>query len=1088
MEHAESCSPPLRSSSHHSHVSSRNSSSIKESSSFPTRRLTLDTSQINTLSSSEYSPRQSLLQILNEKGIVSVPQIETTLPIVRKYIQQTTEKLLSEIELFIKLVNQIIALYATLQKDEGTLKTMNEETLMSINKISIQGLSVDSSYNQTEFKNVLDNITGLYEVINSCYQLIQNNINNLFCPIVVYLNTNGVDKLLKFIQEILNIELLIKKMNKNSLICKKICEENENNSLEDVFIKIISIINVYIPLFESDRQDIQRKIEVQEILIQFKGTSSSQSITNGSISLSDLLWAKSNLKTSIVFSSQLLRSIECLESFLIHHDILNIFKAACQYNPSVEIWNPLFEQLTEDSILHAGIAFLKLQTNDGICRYQKCYLFYTTIGLFLLFAYTGNILIPCDFISSKRLINADIEILLPQDNAFAADLHIITKDSNYRKEFYFAIQHDSEVIEWSSLLKETLSLLDTTTLSNFEFSNCIATKITNRKLVTKKNKYVGSSIEELVQLQQLNSCLDTVPDVLNKCINEIINKGLTEDGLFRKPPDQYQLEELMKKLNDNDFRSKIKLKEYPIGTICGLLKSILMEMNPRFINGESYKLFVDISRKKDREEMRKQIILFIDSLNIEHRNTLGRYLFLMNIIAINKRLNRMGESNLSTAICQCFLPQKDNVDLASVENDSFECLINNYDLFLPKKIDNPIQIGSLTGIIKKQITMEGVGSLLFIPQINEMWSIDKIGNVVQINTNTLQSNISKINISLPDIKHIGTYKNYIYLGTTSTVHMIDIETKQIVKNLETKRCSFITISNEILFIGEQNGIIEVYNPLTLDKINEITIKIDNNSLITPITLIALSHGNIYASLQGKNEIYVISYSTGKLLKTFSTFHHNSIVCLTICEENQTLWTGDYNGMVCVLDLETGILLQKYDHPLTYGSVMSIMVIPKYIIISFISSQILIFNNENNTLVTSLSTKYLITSKVAYIVQRNYNGKLMWNIWMEKDDNGDIAIMDITYPVEDIPTDERLVSSFSYLENEYIEKTPLGHCFLSINCEAKCCVCSGVIKNTEESFKCSNCNKYIHQRCLEKFSNTFCSIHSQLQPEIINKSK
>ena len=59
----------------------------------------------------------------------------------------------------------------------------------------------------------------------------------------------------------------------------------------------------------------------------------------------------------------------------------------------------------------------------------------------------------------------------------------------------------------------------------------------------------GKALVERFEKEGINA-IDTVPDIFNKCIFEIINKGLAEDGLFRKPPDQYQLEELMKKLND----------------------------------------------------------------------------------------------------------------------------------------------------------------------------------------------------------------------------------------------------------------------------------------------------------------------------------------------------------------------------------------------------------------------------------------------------------------------------------------------------------------------------------------------------------
>ncbi|GAB1219858.1 hypothetical protein ENUP19_0044G0034 [Entamoeba nuttalli] len=1079
-----------RSFTKHSRGNTKNLPSLNPAKLIPLRRLTIDSSQISTPNDS--TRRQPSFELSSKLSLISSPENNV---MTRRSILKIIQEIKDIIKIIISIEKQCVGIINRISKnkefDKGLNLTDKEKSI--ILEFDIKEFDKDELI---QYKENLIHSINIFEEILTALKIsvlsLQNTIKNSFNPMVLSFTIEVLDKFTQFNKNIQTTIMNFRNWSNKSLIHQKVYQKNNTTSLEDLMCNCAEFINICIRLFESDRIGIEQTIDLEDILIQFKGITSYKIGDNESISLSDLRWIKSNLITASSFTSQLSQSVDGLNSFLNYHDILNSLKASRYWNKSLEIYDPIINQINEHSIIHAGIAFLRLQTNDEICRYQKCYLYYLNIGLLILLSYAGNTFLPCDFISAKRLVTADIEIDIPQDHTFAGDLHILTKDSIYRKTFCFSFQHESDIIEWSNQFKETLSSLDITTTQIIELGNPVSTKFFNKKVVIKKNKYIGSSIEELVQFQQFSSCLDNVPDVLNKCINEIINKGLTEDGLFRKPPDQYQLEELIKKLNDSDFRNELKLTEYPVGTICGLLKSLLMEMNPRFINGESYKLFSDISKKKGINEQRKQIKFFIESLNNEHRNTLSRYLFLMNIIAVNQRLNRMGESNLSTAICQCFLPPKQSVDFASVENDSFECLISNYDLFIPSKLEHPIQTPSLFSLIKKQTKTNNTVIISCFNEIkNVMWLLECDGTLTEVNVNTLQSSVIKLNLPFNTIKQIESYDKYNIIASNTSLLTIDVETKKIIQMIKRKEINCLMILNNNIIIGEQNGMIELFEIPTLKKKGELFVipkKLDASQKIPSIIQITGNEEAIYVLYENNCEIGFVSMTNGSLIQTIKLYNQSKITCFSYIEENQTLWVANNDGDIKIFNGENGIIIEEYKYPLTYGSVVFIASIPKYIIVVFNSSQILLFNLDTISLVCSISNKYFITSKWAKLVKRNYYEKIYWNLWLEKDGNGDIGIIDIG-PFNDFSiTDERLIKIEYKFHNNYIEHSPIGHSFniVSIDTNKKCCVCQ---KNIEQTCcQCINCNQYLHQNCISTFIETRCKGHFKIIHEIINRSK
>ncbi|KAL7719072.1 hypothetical protein QTN25_003451 [Entamoeba marina] len=473
-------------------------------------------------------------------------------------------------------------------------------------------------------------------------------------------------------------------------------------------------------------------------------------------------------------------------------------------------------------------------------------------------------------------------------------------------------------------------------------------------------------------------------------------------------------------------------------TLCGLLKRYLMEMNPRFLPTSSYDVFVDIARQRTTEDTRDQIRKFVSSLDVARLSTLSQYIFLMNNIDLNHRINKMGAQNLSIAICQCFLPPKNNTDVASVENDAFQCLIENYDLLSGSQYPLPRRFPSLLRLFKRQIT--GEGKLSLVSTSDNVWFVDKSGAALIIKPDTFNTEIISLDHGVADVKHIAHISNHLYIATTSEIFIYDISSKSLLKSLQLP-CTSLQSSGDILYVGQMHFLIQ---------------KSDNAR--APVAQILVVDDILYIAYYGISQIALYSKTSQHIIGSLHTQHSSTISSLHWCSTSKTIWSGDSDGKISVYSSESTLLLRSYDPP--YGGVVGISDIPGYIVVVFISSQVMIFSNETCALISTFKIPYLPSCKSMLIVHP-INSPTTSQIWLENDDDGDVCVLDISYPYLEEVTDDGLLRIDYLFENDYVNKTPLGHSFK-------------LVTTTSE--------------CANLFSNMHCVGNSTITEEVINKPK
>ncbi|ELP93132.1 hypothetical protein EIN_053970 [Entamoeba invadens IP1] len=1086
MEYKSTSSPKGFSIHRHSKDSHRNSTPVKGTA-LPPRRMTIETTSQSLTSS--YSPRQSLSAISQEEQPTTVNG-DTSISVVRKHIFSSTSNLIEELKKALSYKRLVLGVFSHVHKTEtkkSVIETIDTEALPIIEIETSDLVPLEVAKDKETFEDLFVEIEDIEEIFSNALQLFETNAPNSLCPLVMYLRQDAVDRITSFIPNLKYKTMQTTVFATSSKFFKRVYECKDLPNPVELFADISAYLCALIPLFESDRVDVQRKIEAQEMLVQFKVSSSFKLRSSDSISLSGLLWAKSNIRNSAVFTTQMLKSSSELGAFLVQHDVILFLRCLLGVDSSFDIMSSVFQALDEDKIIDCSLAYVKLVTKDGIVRYHKTALVLTKLGLISVVLFSNGKALFGDFITAKSLVNAEIEKCPSQDPTFIGDLHIKCKNENYKKEVYYGFMHEEELQEWGATFQMWAGQLDVVYEPNVEITSPIVTQFNKRK-GQKVQKYVGSSAQDLVEVQLSLNGSTLVPEVIQKCVNQIIREGLGVEGLFRKPPDQNQLEEVMKKLNDKDFRLTFNSKgEYPISTLCGLLKSFLMEMNPRFLNEDQHKVFFEISKKKDGER-REMCMQFIKLLDAPQKVILGEYLYLMTFIAANQRINRMGSLNLSTAICQCFLPRKNSVEGASVENESFECLIDNFDMF---KENTPKTLPSISCLFKRQNKNDGGIALIYIEKSEVMWVIDKNGGVVSVDVNTLKSELTKISdVNILDMKHMTVSGDIVVVGTTSMIYSISVLTKTVIQKSEKKRCSFLTSSQDVLYIGEQNGEIEIVdvNTFTVKSVIDVKLNEGDSKTINPvISFILPTNDYIYAVGVNRCEVVKIDKATEKVKQVIYTPHNSTITCLGFSEESKKLWSGDYNGMICVYSADNNSLSHKFQFPPTFGNVTSLQSIPGYVIATFISSQIVVFSSDKAHLITSASTDLFVSCKSSIVVRRNLNGTKSWNIWMEKDDSGDVVILDVSYPSSQ-NNDIVLDRLDNYITNKYYAKADVGHQFMQAKTEDKCTICGESFVDGLDCYKCSKCEKHVHGSCIAKFAFVPCMKPTGSIFDVINTSK
>ncbi|KAL7719071.1 hypothetical protein QTN25_003450 [Entamoeba marina] len=536
--------PPSKSFRHHSRHSSKQSSPSKEFFRLPTRRLTIDASQIPHQHSPDQTPRQTVVGLLRDRGLTTIPFTDSSLPLLRKTIQTALDDIVVAFNRVVRLGNQIVA-FASQLTDLSAPPTLSREFIAALPRATAETYPRDPLRTNYTALLHLTTIDDIADAFTSFHSAATAAVSNSLCPLAAHFPIVDAEKYEKFARELPSTIQKFRTNFKESIALSDLYRELDSPAYDDLLVDLAALLAAALPLLDADRNDVQRRIDSQEILSQFKATTTYQTAISDTIGLSDLLFAKSNVTGASSALAHILKPLDILADFVTAHDLRDALIFS-----SKDIFPTLDVTINEEDMLFATSTYLYLPTADDLTRHHKAYLFFTTYGIFSFLIYANNTTIPSDYIPLKLLQSADISITSPHDPFFAADLHISYKDTSSVRSSIYAIPHYSQVSQCSQYLKTLLSRSiqpNDNVLTPQNFNQITTSASLKKKDDQKKFKFVGSSVDDLLAAQLSSTILESVPEVITRATIGIIRRGLAANGLFRKSPDEAVLNELLKK-------------------------------------------------------------------------------------------------------------------------------------------------------------------------------------------------------------------------------------------------------------------------------------------------------------------------------------------------------------------------------------------------------------------------------------------------------------------------------------------------------------------------------------------------------------
>lgn len=153
-------------------------------------------------------------------------------------------------------------------------------------------------------------------------------------------------------------------------------------------------------------------------------------------------------------------------------------------------------------------------------------------------------------------------------------------------------------------------------------------------------------------IQELsNSENRSIPFIIETCINEVKEKGLKQEGIYRisaSTSNVEKLEQYFDKMNLNDATSLNSILETDINAISGLLKRYLKRIPDSLIPANEYNLFLSIGNVKSEKVKINMLKDMID--RVPKSNKLVMYLLVnhLNEVCLNEQWNKMNLKSLAT--------------------------------------------------------------------------------------------------------------------------------------------------------------------------------------------------------------------------------------------------------------------------------------------------------------------------------------------------------------------------------------------------------------------------------------------------------
>ncbi|NXJ02044.1 MYO9B protein, partial [Psophia crepitans] len=176
----------------------------------------------------------------------------------------------------------------------------------------------------------------------------------------------------------------------------------------------------------------------------------------------------------------------------------------------------------------------------------------------------------------------------------------------------------------------------------------------------KKNEQDAEPRHFGVCVSSLTSERNSVPVVMEKLLEYVEMHGLYTEGIYRKSGSANRMKEL-KQLLQADPNS-VRLENYPIHTITGILKQWLRELPDPLMTSAQYNDFLRAVELPEKQEQLCAIYSVLEQLPQANHNTLERLIFHLVKVALIEDVNRMSPNALAIVFAPCLLRCPDTSD------------------------------------------------------------------------------------------------------------------------------------------------------------------------------------------------------------------------------------------------------------------------------------------------------------------------------------------------------------------------------------------------------------------------------------------
>uniref|UniRef100_A0A8C9FFM0 Myosin IXB n=1 Tax=Pavo cristatus TaxID=9049 RepID=A0A8C9FFM0_PAVCR len=312
----------------------------------------------------------------------------------------------------------------------------------------------------------------------------------------------------------------------------------------------------------------------------------------------------------------------------------------------------------------------------------------------------------------------------------------------------------------------------------------------------KKNEQDAEPRHFGVCVSSLTSERNSVPIVMEKLLEHVEMHGLYTEGIYRKSGSANRMKEL-KQLLQADPNS-VKLENYPIHTITGILKQWLRELPDPLMTSAQYSDFLRAVELPEKQEQLCAIYSVLEQLPQANHDTLERLIFHLVKVALIEDVNRMSPNALAIVFAPCLLRCPDTSDpLTSMKDVSkttmcVEMLIKEQIRKYRIKMDEINQLEAAESIAVRRLSLLRQNTVSFeinhrtSPSAEELGSLHEEEEVSEADNREKEILIDRIQ-SIKEEKEDITYRLPELDQRGSDEENVDSETSASTESLLEER-------------------------------------------------------------------------------------------------------------------------------------------------------------------------------------------------------------------------------------------------------------------------------------------------------------